>query len=236
MLKLKKYCGDRSFADTLKNNGIAVSTGFIRAAILGAQSASEPLGISDVLREIASSGSTTRLSTECVEAVEGLWYYCYGISKFPEAEYNRLDPADAGRETIRTHVVALIEAGDEFLKYLHFGKTDRYFGREKLKKLYATFFSNLEVLRALLHGVTEKWGEEEFSNIESFVEKLNRFTVVFWDLMVAIKEEVKAAKLETMKNKTIIHKIESETKQQIRRNDPCPCGSGKKYKMCCGVA
>ena len=20
----------------------------------------------------------------------------------------------------------------------------------------------------------------------------------------------------------------------IRRNDPCPCGSGKKYKNCCG--
>lgn len=25
-----------------------------------------------------------------------------------------------------------------------------------------------------------------------------------------------------------------ETKQKIGRNDPCPCGSGKKYKKCCG--
>ncbi len=24
------------------------------------------------------------------------------------------------------------------------------------------------------------------------------------------------------------------TKQQVGRNDPCPCGSGKKYKNCCG--
>ena len=23
-------------------------------------------------------------------------------------------------------------------------------------------------------------------------------------------------------------------KQKIGRNDPCPCGSGKKYKKCCG--
>jgi uncharacterized protein len=22
--------------------------------------------------------------------------------------------------------------------------------------------------------------------------------------------------------------------QQVGRNDPCPCGSGKKYKKCCG--
>ncbi len=27
-----------------------------------------------------------------------------------------------------------------------------------------------------------------------------------------------------------IHKDEKE----IGRNDPCPCGSGKKYKKCCG--
>lgn len=25
-----------------------------------------------------------------------------------------------------------------------------------------------------------------------------------------------------------------ETKQKVGRNDPCPCGSGKKYKKCCG--
>jgi uncharacterized protein YecA (UPF0149 family) len=26
-------------------------------------------------------------------------------------------------------------------------------------------------------------------------------------------------------------------REQVRvgRNDPCPCGSGKKYKKCCGV-
>jgi hypothetical protein len=23
--------------------------------------------------------------------------------------------------------------------------------------------------------------------------------------------------------------------QEIGRNDPCPCGSGKKYKKCCGA-
>jgi preprotein translocase subunit SecA len=23
---------------------------------------------------------------------------------------------------------------------------------------------------------------------------------------------------------------------QVRRNDPCPCGSGKKYKKCCGAS
>jgi SWIM/SEC-C metal-binding protein len=25
-----------------------------------------------------------------------------------------------------------------------------------------------------------------------------------------------------------------EAQKKVRRNDPCPCGSGKKYKKCCG--
>ncbi|MCI7098671.1 MAG: SEC-C domain-containing protein [Lachnospiraceae bacterium] len=25
-----------------------------------------------------------------------------------------------------------------------------------------------------------------------------------------------------------------KTDKKVGRNDPCPCGSGKKYKKCCG--
>jgi len=38
---------------------------------------------------------------------------------------------------------------------------------------------------------------------------------------------------ENYKRKTKIgtHDI---SRKKVGRNDPCPCGSGKKYKMCCG--
>jgi SWIM/SEC-C metal-binding protein len=29
---------------------------------------------------------------------------------------------------------------------------------------------------------------------------------------------------------------ESATSNKIGRNEPCPCGSGKKFKKCCGAA
>ena len=29
-------------------------------------------------------------------------------------------------------------------------------------------------------------------------------------------------------------KIQAKSKKKVGRNDPCPCGSGKKYKQCCG--
>ena len=28
--------------------------------------------------------------------------------------------------------------------------------------------------------------------------------------------------------------IKAEPSAKVDRNDPCPCGSGKKYKNCCG--
>jgi len=28
--------------------------------------------------------------------------------------------------------------------------------------------------------------------------------------------------------------VNNNVKKKIGRNDPCPCGSGKKYKKCCG--
>ena len=31
------------------------------------------------------------------------------------------------------------------------------------------------------------------------------------------------------------NKPEIDTSKKIGRNDPCPCGSGKKYKKCCGA-
>ena len=37
-------------------------------------------------------------------------------------------------------------------------------------------------------------------------------------------EMSKTHKVETIRNKTA----------RIGRNEPCPCGSGKKYKNCCG--
>jgi uncharacterized protein YecA (UPF0149 family) len=46
--------------------------------------------------------------------------------------------------------------------------------------------------------------------------------------MKVIGKEI--AKLSTQ-NKS--QAIESDSKRKLGRNDPCPCGSGKKYKKCC---
>ena len=50
------------------------------------------------------------------------------------------------------------------------------------------------------------------------------------------EEEQHAKKLPTEEEPELpppVEPIQSDT-EKVGRNDPCPCGSGKKYKKCCG--
>ncbi len=40
---------------------------------------------------------------------------------------------------------------------------------------------------------------------------------------------------EQRQNKDMVHeKVKDAAGHKVGRNDPCPCGSGKKFKKCCG--
>ena len=50
-----------------------------------------------------------------------------------------------------------------------------------------------------------------------------------WDAIFS-KEKRKEIYTKWKSSKTVVNEV------KIGRNDPCPCGSGKKYKKCCGAA
>ena len=53
------------------------------------------------------------------------------------------------------------------------------------------------------------------------------YNLPMWD-NIFTPEQKKALYLEQKKSGTVVKG------KKIGRNDPCPCGSGKKYKYCCG--
>jgi len=53
------------------------------------------------------------------------------------------------------------------------------------------------------------------------------YNLTEWDGILS-KEKRKEIKTAYNKTKTVVKE------NKIGRNDPCPCGSGKKYKKCCG--
>ena len=59
-------------------------------------------------------------------------------------------------------------------------------------------------------------------------------------LKIDVRQEIKpprptkAQKLNANDGKEKVKAKPQVNKNKIGRNDPCPCGSGKKYKNCCG--
>ena len=67
--------------------------------------------------------------------------------------------------------------------------------------------------------------KEAFSLFEILLDKVKKDVIKFlFNLKIVIKEN------ENIKEKEIVNK----TGAKIGRNDKCPCGSGKKFKHCCG--
>ena len=68
--------------------------------------------------------------------------------------------------------------------------------------------------------------EERKAEIELLVQE----NALFADIEVNAEALENISELESFLNKPETTRFEKKPK----RNDPCPCGSGKKYKKCCG--
>ncbi len=84
-----------------------------------------------------------------------------------------------------------------------------------------------------------KWLELEIINCETEDDSA---TVEFKAKYIADNKEINHHELSTFKkldgvwffhNGEEVHGVENK-QIKIGRNEPCPCGSGKKYKKCCG--
>jgi len=72
---------------------------------------------------------------------------------------------------------------------------------------------------------------------DAMIETIRELTV---KMLLTVKVQTEApirreqvAKPSEMQGEIAIQK-QSQHKEKVGRNDPCPCGSGKKYKKCCG--
>lgn len=115
-----------------------------------------------------------------------------------------------------------------------------------LKDLSAKFETSTIFFMGFLDGINDSLIEpldlenlEEISNIDIKIdfEKLYfnmldakadyLYTLPQWESIFS-KEKRKEIHKDWVNSKTVVNK------NKVGRNDPCPCGSGKKYKHCCG--
>lgn len=82
--------------------------------------------------------------------------------------------------------------------------------------------------------------EYKFAGYDMFEELSNNIQEDTLRMLYRVKLETETTRVQTIqpmftnKDDTIQKKPKERTEAKIGRNDPCPCGSGKKYKNCCG--
>ncbi|MFH1077288.1 MAG: preprotein translocase subunit SecA [Pseudomonadota bacterium] len=88
-----------------------------------------------------------------------------------------------------------------------------------------------------------EYKQEAFLMFQGMVERIREACVsTLFKIQVVKNEELDRARKLEEKNITLSHGAASALQpikrpvQKVGRNDPCPCGSGKKYKKCCGGA
>ena len=118
------------------------------------------------------------------------------------------------------------------------------FGKKKNKQKEAEKKENAKL------SIEEKI-EKEMDSLPGFVKKQIEKDPTIKDKLISIAKRMKADGVDlnsprAMKKWVKEHEKELKQEQQGKvetvvkekepgRNDPCPCGSGKKYKKCCGA-
>jgi preprotein translocase subunit SecA len=88
----------------------------------------------------------------------------------------------------------------------------------------------------------QEYKREGFMAFSELIERIKETTVTnLFRVEIRREEELSALRPEEPQTMHLSHGEEQAKKEPIRRkmkkigrNDPCPCGSGKKYKRCCG--
>ena len=79
-----------------------------------------------------------------------------------------------------------------------------------------------------------EFNENEQNQIAEIIKSLHNSQPEVFGILKRRYKEVKNASKAIIKKFSLKEKKEEQPNIQIGRNDPCPCGSGKKYKKCCG--
>jgi preprotein translocase subunit SecA len=96
-----------------------------------------------------------------------------------------------------------------------------------------------------LRGYGQKDPKQEYKReaYQLFMDLITRIRQevvekIFW-VQIAREEDVHELEQQQRKQRLVFNLSEDVPQQpaksnKVGRNDPCPCGSGKKYKKCCG--
>ncbi len=153
------------------------------------------------------------------------------------------DAADLVEETLRSKY----ESQKEILAE-NFEEAQRVIMLRSVDRRWMDHIDDMDELKRGIglaaYGQRDPVVEFKFQSFDIFEEMINNIKTdtVFGLLSLVVKREEDLEREEVAKDATESHggdgtKVNKTVvnKNKVGRNDPCPCGSGKKYKKCCGI-
>ncbi len=104
--------------------------------------------------------------------------------------------------------------------------------------LWIEHLENMEHLRDSVrlraYGQHDPLVQYKSGGYRLFKDFFIKFESIFFENIFRLKKPAMAISPQPVKQ-IKISENKNSGKKKIGRNDPCPCGSGKKYKKCCGA-
>lgn len=237
-----KYCGDAMMEEYLKKTGSKLSVSEIYGLLYGTLAAPNMAMPSQITSMIFGNEGGDFEYMEEVKEIMGnlmsLWNIIAGWKPesepffYPDIEYP--DTSEGLKQRIKDNSSLIIY----FIKGLDIGGTiEDDFSEDGLNALETLSKANGLLLKyAELFEMKEA---EEGKEIERTSDSINHLEGVVADCIKRINLGLKEARIravEEMRMSAIPPKKTYQSRStKIQRNEPCPCGSGKKYKKCCGL-
>ena len=126
------------------------------------------------------------------------------------------------------------EVTNEFEKVISLNVIDKYW-MEQINTM-AHLKEGIFLRQYAQDNPLRAYTQEGFELFDDMLENIDKYVTLYL-LKAEIRQNIE--RKEVVKNKSTndsdtTRKGRTVKKEKIGRNDPCPCGSGRKYKMCCG--
>ncbi|BCS53099.1 preprotein translocase subunit SecA [Geobacter sp. SVR] len=176
-------------------------------------------------------------------------FKCFNLQlDLPEEVLSRLNPENF-RDTLKEQALEIFRAKAAEIGEEDMDRLIKYFMLDAIDKQWKDHLLNIDHLKEGigLRGYGQKDPKQEYKKeaYNLFMEMIIRIreesiSSIFW---VRMEHEAELEELEEeQRSKKLVFNLADEDRPQepaksaklAGRNDPCPCGSGKKYKKCCG--
>jgi preprotein translocase subunit SecA len=163
-------------------------------------------------------------------------------------EFNSLG-MDELTDLIKTQVKSAYEEKTTLVGRENFGQLERYIILQIIDQEWVNHLQDMEQMKEGIslrgYGQLDPLREYQKEGFALFEELMDRIREEILTTLFRIRLVEKQPEEPPQKRRKVLHMTHGGDAEQpatvrrkgkkIGRNDPCPCGSGKKYKKCCGA-